>query len=53
MQYNSLLTSVGHEDLQASVLQQVTSGKHGSDLTEHPFAVQTLRVRQHLNTPTH
>lgn len=36
------LTSVGHKDLQSCVLQQVASGEHGSDLTEHPFTVQTL-----------
>lgn len=42
------LTSVGHEDLQSGVLQQVASGEHSSDFTEHPFAVQTLRVGKHL-----
>lgn len=36
------LTSVGHEDLQAGILQQVAPGEHGSDFTEHPFAVQTF-----------
>lgn len=42
------LTSVGHKDLQACVLKQVSSGEHGSDFTEHPFAVQALCVRQDL-----
>lgn len=46
LNYN--LTSVGHEDLQTRVVQQVASGKHGSDLAEHPLAVQTLRVGLHL-----
>lgn len=42
------LTSVGHEDLQPGVLQQVASGEHSSDFAEHPFAVQTLGIGQHL-----
>ena len=33
------LTSVGHEDLQAGVLKQVTPGEYGPDLTEHPLPV--------------
>lgn len=49
IQYDSALTSVGHEYFQTSILQQVTSGKHSSDLTEHPFPMQPLRVRQDLN----
>lgn len=54
IKYDSAHTSVGHEDLQASILQQVTPSKHGSDLTEHPFPMQPLGECQHLNThPTH
>ena len=42
------LTSVGHEHLQARVLEQVAAGEDRPDLTEHPFTVKTLRVRQDL-----
>lgn len=44
------LTSVGHENFESYILQQVSSGKHSSDLTEHPFAMQTLWVGQYLMT---
>lgn len=43
-----MLTPVGHEDLQASVLEQVSPGEDRSDLTEHPLTMQTLGVRQDL-----
>lgn len=32
-----LLTSVSHEDLHGCVLQKVTSGENGPNLTEHPL----------------
>lgn len=35
----SCLTSVGHEDFQSCVLQEVASGKDGTDLCEQPFSM--------------
>lgn len=46
------LTSVGHEDLQAGVLEKITSGEDSPNLTEHPFSMQTLRVGQDLTNTT-
>lgn len=43
-----LLTSVGHEDFHSSVLQQVTSGKDGTDLREQPFSMKTFCIRKNL-----
>ena len=42
------VTSVGHEDLQGGVLQQVASGEDSADLREQPFPVEALGVRQDL-----
>lgn len=45
-----LLTSVGHEDFHSSVLQQVPSGKDGTDLREQPFSMKTFCISQNLKT---
>lgn len=47
-----LLTSVGHEDFHSSVLQQVSSGKDGTDLCEQPFSMETFCISKNLGEQT-
>lgn len=42
------LTSVGHEYLQSRVLEQVPPRKHGTDLGEDPFPMQTFGISKNL-----
>lgn len=46
------LTSVGHEDFHSSVLQQVSSGKDGTDLREQPFSMETFCISKNLGEQT-
>lgn len=47
-----LLTPVGHEDFHSSVLQQVSSGKDGTDLCEQPFSMETFCISKNLGEQT-
>lgn len=42
--YGGCLTPVGHEDFQSSILQEVASGKDGTNLREQPFSMKTFCV---------
>lgn len=38
------LTSVGQKYFQRSILQQIASGEHGSDLCEQPFSMKAFCI---------